>query len=72
MKIQKIIKVMWKIKNESNFLKPRGAPTATSPRWPLEVVSQSGAAAGPLGCGLTLGVAIPTHCQRCCHFSNGS
>ena len=30
MKIQNIIKVLWKIKNRSNFLKPRRAPLATN------------------------------------------
>ena len=47
MKIQNIIKILWKIKFGSKLLKPREAPTATSPREPLEATGQRGDRVGP-------------------------
>ena len=60
MKIQNIIKVLWKIKFGSKNLKLREAPTATSPREPLEAIGQRGQQQVHLWCGRTRGLATPS------------
>ena len=47
MKIQNMIKALWKINFGAKFLKQRRAPTVLSSKWPLEAASQRGDRAGP-------------------------
>ena len=68
MKIQNIIKVLWKIKfGSKKFLKPREAPTTTSTREPLEAASQRGGRAGPPLPGVAIAPVAPTARSHCSH-----
>ena len=51
MKIQNIIKVLWKIKFGGKISKQWRAPTVMSSKWPLEVASQRGTERAHLWCG---------------------
>jgi hypothetical protein len=70
MKIQNIIKDLWKINFGSKILKSRRAPTVTRLKWSLGATSQMGAAVGPplAPCQVSpllllqwLGAIIPSH-----------
>ena len=59
MKIQNIIKVLWKFNFESKVLKPSRAPTVTSLKWPLATTYQRIGRVGPPGAGNPRGWPAP-------------